>query len=62
MDISDIVAVLPQAPSETFAAVKDLYTDGLIDKDALETAAFLTPEGFAAVESTEKGERRPSNP
>ncbi len=56
MDISDIVAVLAQAPSETVAAVKDLFTDGLVDMDALETAAFLTPEGFAVTESTAKGE------
>lgn len=57
MDISDIVAVLPLAPSETFAAVKDLFSDGLVDMNALKTAAFLTPEGFAAAESIAKGER-----
>ena len=57
MDISDIVAVLPLAPSETFAAVKDLFSDGLVDMNALKTAAFLTPEGFATAESIAKGER-----
>jgi Mn-dependent DtxR family transcriptional regulator len=57
MDISDIVAVLPLAPSETFAAVKDLFSDGLVDMNALKTAAFLTPEGFAAAESIAKKER-----
>lgn len=60
MNISDIVAVLPLAPSEAFAALKDLFTDGLVDMDALKTSAFLTPEGFAAAESIAKGERWPA--
>ena len=50
MDISDIVAVLPVAPSETLAALKSLYTCGLIDMNTLKTSAFLTPEGYVAVD------------
>jgi hypothetical protein len=46
MDISDIVAALPMAPSETLAALKNLYVKGLIDMNELETSAFLTPEGY----------------
>jgi Mn-dependent DtxR family transcriptional regulator len=54
MDVSDIVAALPLAPSETLAALKDLYTHGLIDMNKLKTSAFLTPEGYDTVER-EKG-------
>jgi Mn-dependent DtxR family transcriptional regulator len=54
MDISDIVAALPLAPSDTLAALKDLYTHGLIDMNKLKTSAFLTPEGYDAVKR-EKG-------
>ncbi|KPK20883.1 MAG: hypothetical protein AMK69_23060 [Nitrospira bacterium SG8_3] len=50
MDVSDIVAALPLAPSETLAALKDLYTHGLIDMNKLKTSAFLTPEGYDALE------------
>ena len=50
MDISDIVAALPLAPSETLAALRDLYTHGVIDMNRLKTSAFLTPEGYEAVE------------
>ncbi len=54
MDVSDIVAALPLAPSDTLAALKDLYTHGLIDMNKLKTSAFLTPEGYDAVKR-EKG-------
>lgn len=50
MDISDIVAVLPLAPSDTLAALKALYTRGLIDMNTLKTSAFLTPEGYTAAD------------
>lgn len=50
IDVSDIVAALPLAPSDTLAALKDLYTNGLIDMNKLKTSAFLTPEGYEAVE------------
>ncbi len=50
MDISDIVAALPLAPSDTLAALRDLYAHGLIDMNRLKTSAFLTPEGYEAVE------------
>ena len=51
MDVSDIAAALPLAPSETLAALKVLLTQGLVDMNSLKTAAFLTPEGFEAAES-----------
>jgi hypothetical protein len=51
MDISDIVAALPLAPSETLATLKDLYAEGLVDMNQLKTSAFLTPEGYAAADS-----------
>jgi hypothetical protein len=48
MDISDIVAALSQAPSQTLQSLKSLYRDGLIDMNRHKTSAFLTPEGYAA--------------
>lgn len=50
LDISLIVAALDQAPSDTFDALQALFSTGLIDMNTLETAAFLTPEGYAAAE------------
>ncbi|MBI5552916.1 MAG: hypothetical protein HY911_15505 [Desulfobacterales bacterium] len=50
MDIGDIVSALPQAPSQTLQALKRLFTSGLVDMNALKTSAFLTPEGYSAVE------------
>ena len=51
MDISDIVAALDQAPTATLQALKALYQNGLIDMNTLKTSAFLTPEGYTAVDS-----------
>ena len=51
IDISDIVAILPLAPSETLAAIKELFADGLTDTNALKTAVFLTPEGYTVAEN-----------
>jgi Mn-dependent DtxR family transcriptional regulator len=51
LDISDIVAALDLAPSETLQAIKVLYQSGLVDMDTLETSAFLTPEGYAVAEA-----------
>lgn len=48
LDISDIVAALPLAPSETLAALKQLFASGLVDMNQLKTSAFLTPEGYDA--------------
>jgi hypothetical protein len=53
MDISDIVAVLPLAPSDTLATLKALFKCGLIDMNTLKTSAFLTPEGYAAAERSD---------
>ena len=50
LDISDIVATLDLAPSETFQALKALFQSGLVDMNSIKTSAFLTPEGYAAVE------------
>ena len=50
LDISDIVAALEQAPSETFAALKSLFQKGLMDMNQLKSSAFLTPEGYEAAE------------
>jgi DNA-binding IclR family transcriptional regulator len=52
LDISNIVAALDLAPSETLEALKDLYQSGLVDMNSLKTAAFLTPEGYATVETS----------
>ena len=48
MDLSDIVAALDQAPSDTLQALKALFQSGLVDMNSLKTSAFLTPEGYAA--------------
>ena len=52
LDVSDVVAALELAPSETLEAVKALYQSGLVDMNSLKTSAFLTPEGFAAAETS----------
>jgi Mn-dependent DtxR family transcriptional regulator len=52
LDISDIVAALDLAPSETLQAVKALYQSGLVDMNTLKTSAFLTPEGHATAETS----------
>jgi Mn-dependent DtxR family transcriptional regulator len=52
LDISDIIAVLDLAPSETLQTVKALYQRGLVDMNTLKTSAFLTPEGYGAAESS----------
>ena len=52
MDISDIVAALPQAPGDILATLKDLFTRGLVDMNQLRTSAFLTPEGYDAAKDT----------
>jgi hypothetical protein len=53
MDLSDMVAALPLAPSDTLAALNDLYTKGLIDMNELKTSAFLTPEGYDVAKGEE---------
>ena len=51
LDIRDIIAVVDLAPSETLHALKTLYQTGLVDMNSLKSSAFLTPEGYAAVEA-----------
>lgn len=53
IDISDIIAALDLAPIETLEALKGLYQKGLIDMNKLKTAVFLTPEGYAAAETSQ---------
>ena len=49
LDISEIVAALPLAPSDVLAGLKDLFERGWVDMNSLKTSAFLTPEGYGAV-------------
>ena len=51
LDISDIVAALDLAPTETLQTLKALYQSSLVDMNSLKTSAFLTPEGYAATEA-----------
>lgn len=51
LDISDIVAALDLAPSDIMQALKSLFENGLIDMNSLKTSAFLTPEGYSAVDA-----------
>lgn len=50
LDVSQIIAALDQAPSDTFEALRRLFKSGLVDMNELENAAFLTPEGYDAAE------------
>ena len=50
LDVSDVVAALPLAPSDTLAALKHLFEKGLTDMNSLKTSVYLTPEGYAATE------------
>jgi len=52
LDISDIVAALDLAPSETLQSLKSLYQSGLVDMNTLKTSAFLTPEGYATAKTS----------
>lgn len=51
LDVSDVVAALPLAPSEVMSAIKSLFEAGLVDMNALKTSVFLTPEGYARYEN-----------
>jgi Mn-dependent DtxR family transcriptional regulator len=51
LDVSDIVAAVNQAPSETLQALKTLYQSGLVEMNVLKTSAFLTPEGYKIAET-----------
>lgn len=57
LDVSDIVAALALAPSETLEALKNLFSGGLIDMNPLKTSAYLTPEGYDA--ATRQGDPKP---
>jgi hypothetical protein len=49
LDVSEVIAALPLAPSDTLAALKGLFEAGLTDMNSLKTSVFLTPEGYAAL-------------
>ena len=51
LEVSDIVAALNQAPSETLQALRTLYQSGLVDMNVLKSSAFLTPEGYGAADA-----------
>jgi len=51
LDISQIIAALDQAPSDTFDSLQQLFKSGLVDMNELKNAAFLTQEGYAAAET-----------
>ena len=51
LDISEIIAAVGLAPSESLQALKALYQRGLVDMNTLKTSTFLTPEGYAAIET-----------
>ena len=55
LDISEIVAALPLAPSEVLAGVKELFARGLVDMNAIQTTVFLTPDGYEAVSTADPG-------
>ena len=59
LDISEIVAVLPLAPSDILATIKDLFERGLVDMNSLKTSVFLTPEGYAAIPAQDAGDGQP---
>ena len=46
LEISEIVTALPLAPSETLAALKQLFKKGLTDMNSLKTSVYLTPDGY----------------
>jgi DNA-binding transcriptional ArsR family regulator len=55
LDVSEIVAALPLAPSDILAGLKDLFERGLVDLNSLKTSVFLTPEGHEAVSAPDSG-------
>jgi len=61
MDVSAVVAALPQAPSDTLESLNTLFARGLVDRNRLETAVFLTPEGYAAHEAASGGGEPPGS-
>lgn len=52
MDISDIASIVPAAPSDIMATIKELFASGLVDMNALKTSVFLTPEGYDHVKNS----------
>ena len=50
LDISDIVAAVDLAPGQVLQTLKGLFESGLVDMNSLKTSAYLTPEGYEAVE------------
>ena len=55
LDVSDIVAALPLAPSDVLEGLKALFEHGLVDMNSLKSSAFLTPEGYEAISGPDPG-------
>ena len=55
LDISEIVAALPLAPSDALSGLKALFERGLVDMNSLRTSVFLTPEGYEAARESQTG-------
>ena len=51
LDISEVVAAVPVAPSDTLTALKQLFERGLTDMNSVRTSVFLTPEGYDAAQA-----------
>lgn len=58
LDISEIIAALPLAPSDVSEGIKDLFACGLIDMNTLKTSVFLTPEGYGVAEQQTPGNEK----
>lgn len=55
LDISDIASLLPLAPSDVMAGIRELFSYGFIDANKLNTSVWLTPEGYEKI-STHSGD------
>ena len=55
LNVSEIVAALPLAPSDVLEGLKALFERGLVDMNSLKSSAFLTPEGYEAVSGPNPG-------
>ena len=55
MDISDIVSIVPLAPTDTMVTIRELFSLGLIHMNELRTSAFLTPEGYDYINNNKYG-------
>ncbi len=59
IDISDLAVLVPLAPSDTMATLKELFAVGMVDMNELKSSVFLTPEGYAHIKK--KTDAAPDN-